>query len=96
MGHRYSLIALALALVGCPRAPQDPPPPTPEPAPAPDACEPACAKFRDLDCEEGKPTPKGAPCEDVCRNAEESGAITLNPLCVLAAQTCDEARRCMQ
>lgn len=91
-----ALLLFVLALAGCPREPQDPPPPTPVPPPAPDACGPACERFREFGCPEGQPTPQGAPCEEFCRNAEESGAITLNPLCVLGSQTCDEARRCIK
>lgn len=60
-----------------------------------DACSRACAKLSSLGCKEGSPTPGGISCYDVCMRVELEGIELASP-CVLASQSCDEARACVQ
>ena len=69
----------------------------PEPSPAdPESCEAACARLAELGCPEAEPTPEGATCTEVCENVEHSGAVTLNPACVVGIDSCDELDPCVE
>ncbi len=90
MGSRY-LIAFCCVLFAC--SAQGPTRTQPTPAETPETCASACARFRELSCEEGTPTPEGKTCEDVCTQV---GAvdISLDTACVVRSRSCDEARAC--
>jgi hypothetical protein len=67
-----------------------------EPRPVPvdgDACERACATGARLGCPFAESTPDGTSCVQVCIDTERSGWTTMNPSCVAAATTCEEASR---
>lgn len=72
--------------------------------PPEDACETACLKLEELECQEAEPTPgpDGVPgnaddgtCVAVCQNAAEQGQ-GLNSRCVAQAATCAAAEQCQQ
>lgn len=92
---RAELLLLALLLTGCPPTvePDLPSGPAPE-AGTPADCADACAHLRELGCPEGAPTPAGGTCEAVCENAEGSGAVTLDPVCVGTITTCAALEQC--
>lgn len=87
MGSRYLICLLLLACSPSSAGPQV------SPAETPETCASACARFRQLSCEEGSPTPEGKTCEDVCTQAGAAN-ISLDTACVARSNSCDEARAC--
>ena len=89
------IAAIVLALCASCCAPAYDPGPSPVDAGTLDDCERACARLAELGCPEAEPTPEGATCVDVCWNAESSGVVTLDPVCVAAINSCDELGACL-
>lgn len=58
-------------------------------------CERACQRLAALGCEEAQPTDDGASCVDVCSNVEGSGAVTLDPECVVQIAQCEDIDACV-
>jgi hypothetical protein len=58
-------------------------------------CERACLRLAELGCEEAQPTDDGASCVDVCRNVEDSGAVSLDPECVVQIAQCEDVDACV-
>ena len=58
-------------------------------------CERACLRLAALGCEEAPPTDEGASCVEVCRNAEDSGAVSLDPDCVAQIAQCEDVDACV-
>lgn len=90
MGYRYLIVLPLLAAVACFQKP-----PAEEPKGEPEACPAACAKLRELGCEEAEPTPNGATCEDVCKSIETSNLVSVGPACVARAETCESVGECL-
>ncbi len=84
MGYRHLILLLALSCS---------PTPVPQPAETPASCSAACARWREMGCEEGQPTAEGKTCEDVCLHVGEAG-IGLDTACVQQASSCEAARSC--
>lgn len=103
------LLALALALAGCP-APEPAHPELAEggrpPADSPDAedppegsaaipaCSRACAALERLGCPEAERPDGGRTCYAVCADAERGGKFSLKPSCVAASKSVAELRAC--
>jgi hypothetical protein len=85
---------VALLAIGCGDGLQPIPPPTDS-----GSCGAAGAQLEKLECKDrrGRPMWKnldGEPFSKTCEKAEEEGSAYLQPGCVAAATTCDEALRC--
>lgn len=93
---RAATICVALLAISCTATiatePEPAPAPTPPPDPAPaGACERACDKLRELECDAYKPD-----CRPACQNIEDRYAakeseLTLNPGCIAKITACEEA-----
>lgn len=92
-----ALLVFALAMSACP-----PEPHVPDPTPIPEDtefCGDAEARLEELGCKdlEGNPmwvNKKGERFGETCRIAQEEGRLFLNPKCIIAAKTCEEAKEC--
>jgi hypothetical protein len=107
IGLLFLLGAVAVLVARCQIIPPDEPPKPPAPVldAAPEACEAACANLTRMRCEWAEPTPgqddivgteDDGQCVDVCRAAEGSPETTLNPSCIAAAGSCEEAEGCVR
>jgi hypothetical protein len=75
-------LLVVLALAAC-----SPKPAPVEPDPVVGTCSTACARLRELSCEEGSDTPEGAPCEEVCTNSGMGAAYDLG--CISQLELCN-------
>ncbi len=99
-----TLLSLVLLGAHCNGPDPDPDPdPGPDPPPDPANCTNACELMADADCPQAEPTAEGGTCVAVCENVETSGAVSLNPGCVvelfaqdpLPADICDQVEACV-
>ena len=91
------LILLLLVLTGCPKTVD--PIPEPQPIKDTDMCDAAGARLEKLGCADrtGQPmwiNKKEVPFGETCREAQDSGGIFLDPRCITAAPSCEEANKC--
>lgn len=108
LGILFILGALIMMTARCrPIVPPAPPPdvdagPPIEPT-QPGDCSRACARLRELRCPWADDTPgddgqlgtaDDGICEGVCEAAERAPETSLNPRCVVAANSCEEADAC--
>ena len=76
-----------------------PPSPGPEPEPPnppvePATCEGFCEHGETLGCEWTKPSPEGTTCVEVCESVQNSGIVTWDLECRVAAKSCEEVDQC--
>lgn len=69
-------------------------PPKPPAPPTGVTCAEVCEQMTKLSCEAAKPTAEGASCLDVCRNIQDSGVVSWNLNCMVAAQSCSAVDAC--
>jgi hypothetical protein len=95
---KYPVVVVgALLLLGCP-----PEPHVPDPTPVPEDtehCGAAERRLEELDCKDREGNPmwvnkRGERFGETCRIAQEEARIFVNPKCIGAAKTCDEANAC--
>lgn len=101
MDLRLGCLIALLALVGCP-------PVHDAKEPEPDrgsggfgpivraGCPEACAHGAELGCSWSKPTARGASCVEVCENVQASATVAWNCDCMVRAESCAKADRCVQ
>lgn len=83
--------------MGCPTTPPlPPPPPPPEDT---ELCKAAEERLEELGCKDREGNPmwvnkKSERFEETCRIIQEEGLISINPRCVMEAESCDEAKAC--
>lgn len=72
--------------------------PAPPRPPIPDTgdgtCDTACARLRELGCEEARPTAEGATCERVCLNVQTSGIVSWDLSCRTRVTACAQVDSC--
>ena len=91
------ILLLPVLLTACP-PPAEPQGPTPVVRDT-DACDDAEINLKELECKDRNGDPmwinkKGEPFAETCRIAQDEGRIFLDPKCIAAAKTCEEAKSC--
>lgn len=85
-------LAVSLALASCKPIQS---PPVDADADSPEACAPACANLRKLECLEGQPNARGTTCEQLCqRDQAREIASMLRPDCVADAGSREALHAC--
>jgi hypothetical protein len=95
MSNLITLSGFAVWLGACGACPG--PVDHPEPGPPPvdqTACQRACAVLALHKCPEALPSPSGRSCVATCEAIEDSGFISLDPLCVAEARSLADVRAC--